>query len=223
MTRDLRQTWWSFEVLSRSMPWAVEHWAVLPASPPNAFGHNRRRRSGRTDHAVNQQRHHWPPQPVVSKEWKGVRLLKKVHFLTRWLNTVWEEICLFNYDSPSRYGNFAWTKRILWSWQHSDSAMRVYHAPIQLHGGLEEIWETSFIIFSDLSDLCENRSIRRKTTSPCLPNQPRCCPSEMHYHPPNWFLSLRAGHTLSVRNLCHIAGVCAGINGKRVHNVNFTW
>ena len=25
--------------------------------------------------------------------------------------------------------------------------------------------------------------------------------------------------TLSVRNLCHIAGVCAGINGKRVHMV----
>ena len=103
MVRDLRQTWWSFEVLSRSMPWAVEHWAVLPASPPNAFGHNRRRRRGRTDHTVNQQHHHWPPQPVVSKDWKGVRLLKKVHFITRWLNTVWEEICLFNYDSLSRY------------------------------------------------------------------------------------------------------------------------
>ena len=145
MTRDLRQTWWSFEVLSRSMPWAVEHWAVLPASPPNAFGHNRRRRSARTDHAVNQQHHHWPLQPVVSKDWKGVRLLKKVHFLTRWLNTVWEEICLFNYNSLSRYGNFDWTKRILWSWQDSDSALRVYHAPLQLHGGLEEIWETSLI------------------------------------------------------------------------------
>ena len=92
----------------------------------------------------------------------------------------------------------------------------MYHAPIQLHGGLEEIWETSFIIFSDLSDLCENRSIRRKTTSPCLPNQPRCCPSEMHYHPPNWFLSLRAGHTICSQLLSY-CWCCAGINGKRVH------
>ena len=90
---------------------------------------------------------------------------------------------------------------------------------------LNKLQSISFEYFRQTGLIKKSRAIKIGVSDlkqPAPPDpyhlQPWCCPSEMHYHPPNWFLS-KPAH--SVRNLCskHSISVCAGIKEKKAFMV----